>query len=187
MDSQNPYQPPNTDISPRYDRGTDQTSPFSPFGRFGRLSFIAWGVILGVVSNLINAVLGGTQLYVSEQKAEGMPIPPDIGAGVMAVLVILSLGFLPLYVIFAIRRCHDFNASGWWNLLMLFPLVNLCFLVFLLAKPGDLGANNYGPNRITPSWEMVVGIIGIVLAAVGLVSVIGGTVGAFLAASSAGG
>jgi uncharacterized membrane protein YhaH (DUF805 family) len=187
MDPQNPYQPPSADVSPQDQGGTDETSPFSPSGRFGRLSFIAWGAILGVTSNLISAVFGGTQMFVPEYDASGMPIPPDISGAALAVIGIVSLVFFVFYIIFSIRRCHDFNVSGWWNLLLVIPLANLIFMLFLWLKPGTEAANNYGPPRDTPGWEKVVGIIGVVLMATMFVLVIGGAVTAYMAAMSAGG
>lgn len=172
MESRNPYQPPNTDVSPQYGGGTDQTSSFSPVGRFGRLSFIAWGTILGVISNVITAILGGSQMFVPQYEAGGAPVLPDIGAATIIALAVMGLGFAVFYIIFSVRRCHDFNASGWWNLLLVVPFVNLIFMLFLWFKRGDEDANGYGPPRVTPTWEKIVGIIGIVLIVVMIVGVI---------------
>jgi uncharacterized membrane protein YhaH (DUF805 family) len=186
MDPKNPYQPPSADVSPQYEGGADQTSPISPAGRFGRLSFIAWGAVLGVVSNLITAAVGGSKMLVPEYDATGTPVPLEIGILPLSILVAVGLVFFVFYVIFAVRRCHDFNASGWWNLLLLVPVANLAYLLFLWLKPGDAGANAFGPPRETPGWEKVVGIIGVVLIVVGLAVTIGSGVTAFLVASSGG-
>lgn len=174
MDPQNPYQSPNADVSPQYGGGTDQTSPFSPSGRFGRLSFIAWGAILGIISNVITAILGGTAMFVPQFEYDGsdVPVPPDISPAILIALVIISLVFAVFYIVFSVRRCHDFDASGWWNLLLLVPLANLIFMLVLWIKPGNEGANGYGPPRVTPTWEKIVGIIGVVLIAVIVVGII---------------
>ena len=118
MESRNPYQPPSADISEQDILSVDQSSVFSPSGRFGRLSYIAWGVVVGVVSNLITTFFAGSD-----------PDPSDVGAAPMGVLIVISLATLGLYAIFSIRRCHDFNGSGWWVLLGLIPLINLFFLL----------------------------------------------------------
>jgi uncharacterized membrane protein YhaH (DUF805 family) len=186
MEPQNPYQTPGTDVSPQYHEGSDQSSPFSPSGRFGRLSFIAWGTILGIISNLLSFIVGGGGMFVPQYDAAGVPIPPDIGGAAMGILVVVSLVFFVFYIIFSIRRCHDFNASGWWNLLLIIPLANLIFMLFLWLKPGDEGANPYGPARLTPGWEKVLGIIGILLMLGVLFVTVGGMV-AFLAASTGAG
>jgi uncharacterized membrane protein YhaH (DUF805 family) len=186
MDPKNPYQTPAADVTPQYEAGTDQSSPFSPSGRFGRLSFIAWVALIGVVYNLIGAMVGGTEMFMPRYDASGTPVPPEIGVVPLIVLAVLGLIFFVFYVIFAIRRCHDFNASGWWNLLLVLPLVNLVFMLFLWLKPGDAGANVHGPPRETPGWEKVVGIIGVVLIVGGLVLTIGSTITAVMLASSGG-
>ncbi len=161
MESQNPYQPPSADTLVQSTGGIDQTSPFSPSGRFGRLSYIAWSVIVAVIGNIISAIFGG-----------GDPVSPDIGGAALVAIVATGLVSLVFYLIFSIRRCHDFNGSGWWVLLGLIPLVNLLFFLFLWLKRGDEGANNYGPSRVTAGWERVVGILGIVLIVVAVIGVI---------------
>lgn len=45
-----------------------------------------------------------------------------------------------------VRRLHDVNASGWWYLLAILPLVNLGLLLFLLLKPGTDGPNRFGDD-----------------------------------------
>ena len=186
METKNPYQSPTTDVSSRNGGGNDQTSPFSPAGRFGRLSFIAWGAILWVVSNVITAAFGGTQMFVPRFDEAGIPVTPDLGVTALVALAAVGLVFAVVSILFSIRRCHDFNASGWWNLLFLIPLVNLIFMFFLWLKPGDDGANGYGPPRFTPGWEKVVGVIGILLGVAVLVITIGSMVTGLIMAASSG-
>ncbi len=152
MQSPNPYQPPEADVSTPETGVVDRTSPFSPSGRFGRLSFLAWFVIVSVIGNFANGFFGAVG-----------SIPSDVGGAALAAIVLISLGSLVLYVIFSIRRCHDFNGSGWWVLLGLIPLVNLFFFLYLVLKSGDAGANDYAPPRVTAGWERVVGILGVVM------------------------
>ena len=76
-----------------------------------------------------------------------------------------------LYVIFSIRRCHDFNGSGWLVLLSLIPLVNLVFFLYLVLKSGDAGGNSYAPPRVTKGWERVIGILGAVLILVMIIGI----------------
>lgn len=161
MESQNPYQPPGADVSARDSSAVDETSVFSPAGRFGRLSYIAWGMLVGVIGNIITAILGGTA-----------PVSPELGGTALAVIGIVSLLTLVLYVIFSIRRCHDFNGSGWLMLLVLIPIVNFVLFLYLWLKRGDEGPNNYAPPRVTAGWEQVVGIIGIIVLVIILVGVI---------------
>lgn len=186
MESRNPYQPPGADVSPQFGGGTDQSSPFSPSGRFGRLSFIAWGTILGVISNLATFLIGGSQMFMTQYEPGVVPVMPDISYAALFGLIGIGLFLGIFYVIFSVRRCHDVNASGWWNLLLLVPLANLIFMLFLWIKRGDEDANGFGPARVTPGWEKVVGVIGIVLMVAMLVLSIGAAASAYMFAMSSG-
>jgi hypothetical protein len=44
------------------------------------------------------------------------------------------------------RRLHDTNKSGWWQLLLIIPLIGFVVLVVLWCIEGDRGANQYGPD-----------------------------------------
>ena len=163
MQSPNPYQPPGADVSTSETGGIDRTSPFSPSGRFGRLSFLAWFVIVSVIGNFANGLFGAVG-----------SIPSDVGGAALAGIVVISFGSLVLFAIFSIRRCHDFNGSGWLVLLALIPLVNLLFFLYLALKRGDEGANSYAPPRVTAGWERVVGILGVVMIVVMLIGLFAG-------------
>ena len=55
------------------------------------------------------------------------------GLGTVVTLVLLVPG-----IAVAIRRMHDTNHRGWWQL---FPIVNLVFAL----RAGDAGENSFGP------------------------------------------
>ncbi|KCV80816.1 hypothetical protein ATO10_15375 [Actibacterium atlanticum] len=42
------------------------------------------------------------------------------------------------------RRLHDIGRSGWWQLLLLVPLIGVIILIYWLSKSGE-GENKYGP------------------------------------------
>ena len=63
------------------------------------------------------------------------------------------LGLTGLYILaaqlpatsVAVRRLHDFGASGWWVLaLWVFPFPGILFLI----RTGDEGDNRYGPPSV---------------------------------------
>lgn len=46
----------------------------------------------------------------------------------------------------AVRRLHDIGKSGNWFFLNLIPFVGSIWLIVLLAKDGQAGDNQYGPD-----------------------------------------
>ena len=161
----NPYAAPGADIGVAADEATDLTPFYSARNRFGRLSYLTWTMATMIAFVLtigpIGAFAGGA------------------GFGDIAAVVVFML-YIPLFVlltIYGIRRLHDFNRSGWWWLFYLVPVANLVLSLVLLFAPGTSGTNRYGPARVTPGWERVLGYFFAVLYVVGLV---GGILAAIL-------
>ncbi len=50
---------------------------------------------------------------------------------------------LPFFAVTA-RRLHDTNRSGWMSLLWFVPIIGWVYLLMLLVRPGDEGANAHG-------------------------------------------
>jgi uncharacterized membrane protein YhaH (DUF805 family) len=61
-------------------------------------------------------------------------------------LLLLTGGILSIFP--GTRRLHDINASGWYLLLSLVPLVNFILGLTLLFKKGTEGPNQYGPDPL---------------------------------------
>jgi uncharacterized membrane protein YhaH (DUF805 family) len=166
MESMNPYQAPAADVSAIPNQGGfDESGPFSPSGRFGRLSYIAWGMLMGIAVWIVMLVFGGGMAAMG----------PENLATMGPMLIVLQLVMLVPTILFAIRRLHDINAAGWWSLLFLVPIVNFVFILVLIFKAGSEGANRFAAPRITRGWEKVLGFIGIgfmVLGIVGMVAAI---------------
>lgn len=160
MSTVNPYKTPESDLGPPPTGETDRTSVFSPSGRFGRLSYIAWGTLLYLAAMLIVALMAWAGLMTT---APGQTNTLEI---------VVSIPVAAIGLLFGIRRLHDIDARGWWILLSLVPLVNIGLALVLLLKAGTPAANNFGPPRLTPTWERVVGIIGVVLILLSLVAVV---------------
>ena len=82
--------------------------------------FLLFNIIVSSILGIADGIIGG-------------PFNPKFNLlGDLYSLISLVPG-----VAVAVRRMHDVNKNGWW---ILFPIYNL----FLLAKKGDEGANNYG-------------------------------------------
>jgi uncharacterized membrane protein YhaH (DUF805 family) len=165
MDPKNPYRSPSSDLAPPA-TGVDKTHPLDPNGRFTRLSWLAWTLILG---------LAATPLFMGV-AASGMLASPDAGPGApiltMVGVLALDVVFFVLYLLFAIRRFHDIDASGWWSALLIVPLANFFAILVLAIKRGSPGPNRFGPPRPTPGWEQVLGYISIGFMVLGLIGVI---------------
>lgn len=161
MESANPYAAPNADLS-RADGQYDDTSVFSAKGRLGRLSYLAWSMTVGFAVALVFSVVLG---------AVG-GLDPENAATAAGANIILQLIASAVTIMFVIRRLHDINASGWWALLMLIPVVNMFFGLFLVLKRGSEEANRFGPPRLTRGWERVVGFIGVVFIVLGIIGIV---------------
>jgi len=59
------------------------------------------------------------------------------------VYVIAALGFLLPALAVGARRLHDIGKSGWLQLLMLIPIVNLV-LIYFYVQPTQPESNSYG-------------------------------------------
>lgn len=51
--------------------------------------------------------------------------------------------FIPTVAI-AVRRLHDTGRSGWWQLIIVIPIIGFLVLLFFLASKGNEGENKYG-------------------------------------------
>ena len=65
-------------------------------------------------------------------------------AGTVAQSIVSLVLLLPTLGLGA-RRLHDIDKSGWWQLLMLIPLIGAIILIIWWAKPSQETPNQYGP------------------------------------------
>ncbi|ENW94058.1 DUF805 domain-containing protein [Acinetobacter dispersus] len=132
-------------------------SGLSANGRFGRLSYLGWNMLLGLSMFILGIIAA-------------IFVPAFTNSSTNILVYLLGSLFIIIYVavlyysfIFSIRRLHDRNQTGWLSLLMLIPLVNFLFFIYLSCAKGDESSNNYGSPRITKGWEKVLGWIYIIL------------------------
>ncbi len=173
----NPYSTPESNLQRNLNNGqNDTSSPFSPNGRFGRYSFLAWNfvinIVLMIVVGAVVTIAGATTdlLTMTDPNQALNFYASGIGLAVIAIMLIAFV----ITIIFFIRRLHDINMSGWWSLLSIIPLVNIIFGIFALVKKGTEGANNFGPERATPTWEKIVGIIALIIIVLYIIVLIAG-------------
>ncbi|MBB5320178.1 uncharacterized membrane protein YhaH (DUF805 family) [Marinobacter oulmenensis] len=51
---------------------------------------------------------------------------------------------------YATRRLHDVGKSGWWQLILIVPVIGLIVLVVFLAQDSEKGENAYGVSPKYP-------------------------------------
>lgn len=153
---QNPYQTPQGELTVD-GQAHGEIKFLSPASRIGRLRYLAHSFLFMLVASIAMSVVVG--IFAAVLAGVGLGETAAVG-----VVILLSVGcyiaMLVVYVIFMIQRLHDLNKSGWMSLLVLIPIVNFFFGLYLIFAPGTRGPNNYGlappPNR---TWHWIVGLI----------------------------
>lgn len=46
------------------------------------------------------------------------------------------------------RRLHDTDRSGWWQLIILIPILGVIVLIFFLVQKGTQGENRFGADPL---------------------------------------
>ena len=128
---------------------------FTTKGRIGRLRYLAYSMIYNII---IMFLMGIVSAILVPMAAGG-----EQGGSTIVMSIIMVLLYLPLIATFFIvarRRLHDLNHSGWLSLLMLVPLLNMLFGLYLLFWPGSNEANDYGPGPESNSaLEIIIGLV----------------------------
>jgi uncharacterized membrane protein YhaH (DUF805 family) len=68
----------------------------------------------------------------------------ETGTGLFSGLYMLAM-LVPSLAVGA-RRLHDIGRSGWWQLLMLIPIIGGLILIFFFVQDSQPDDNQYGPN-----------------------------------------
>lgn len=133
-----PYAPPRANVGENLPAFAT-LKPFSVEGRIGRLRFLAWTMVLSLVTLPIVGVFALIALgLVSGDSTTGL-----ILGGILALF--LFIGFMIVSILFSVQRLHDIGWSGWLWLLNLVPFVGSFFPLVIMVAPGNAGANRYGP------------------------------------------
>jgi len=103
-------------------------------GRAARSEFWFWALftLLGALAaNILDALLG---------------LNFDNGAGPITAL--FNLGVLVPSLAVGARRLHDTDRSGWWQLLILLPVIGWIVVLIWFVLRGTLGGNRFGPDPL---------------------------------------
>lgn len=142
-------------------------SPTQASGRFSRRAYLAWNLLLGIIFTLIAVVVGLLIPGAQNALTEGAMSTP-----LMIIFFIMYAIVIYYSVIFLIHRLHDRDHSGWLALLILVPVVNILFALYVLFAPGNNGSNSFGQPRPTKGWETVLAVLYIVVFIVGILAAI---------------
>ena len=173
MSEATPYTPPAAHVADTASGEYGEIRIFSARGRLGRARYFVYNVVLGFVIMLVQMVLqGGFMAGATMGSDPGMML----GTGMVLILPLMIVAFV-LSVMWGVQRLHDLDKSGWLYLLVLVPLVNVIFYLYLLFAPGTEGPNRFGnpppPNSplvLITAWVLgtlyvltLIGIIAMVL------------------------
>lgn len=110
---------------------------FTSEGRLNRKSYIYRSFFLSVVLCVVQGILtfaadtfGALDLLFS------------------IIAFVLGIFQLAANIMMGVRRLHDLDKCGWWMLLLIVPLVNLFFCLYLLFFKGTEGPNEYGDDPL---------------------------------------
>lgn len=110
-------------------------SPTQASGRFSRRAYLAWNLLLGIIFMLIAVVVALLTPGAQNSLTEGAVSTP-----LMIIFFIMYAIAIYYSVIFLIRRLHDRDHSGWLALLILVPVLNILFALYVLFAPGNSGS-----------------------------------------------
>ncbi len=138
IEPSSPYAPPRANVGESLPAFAT-LKPFSVEGRIGRLRYLAWSMVLTLVTLPIIGIFALIALgLVGADSTSGLII-----GGIFAVFLFLAL--LIVSIMFSVQRLHDIGWSGWLWLLTLVPFVGSFFPFVVMIVPGNSVANRYGP------------------------------------------
>jgi len=100
------------------------TNYFTIAGRGSRSEYW-WFILASMLAGLVGSIV-------------------DIIIGFQIVGPLVSLAVFIPTIVAATRRLHDTDRSGWWQLIVLIPLIGGIVLLVWLASRGTEGPNRFG-------------------------------------------
>jgi uncharacterized membrane protein YhaH (DUF805 family) len=157
----NPYNAPIStfqEIEADDDLTTYQPRFFAWNGRLNRLRYVAYStaaLCAGMIIGMAIAMIIAFAFFATKG--------PELHDSQFETLIEIVIA-IPVYIattIFARRRLHDLELSGWYALIGLIPYVSGIFGLVLTFKKGTEGRNSFGP-------EPVPNTVGVWIAALGI-------------------
>jgi uncharacterized membrane protein YhaH (DUF805 family) len=148
--------PPPSLAKPRSEDSTYDPSALALSGRLGRIRYFVYATTASLAGIALLAGLVGASALASDSMPDG----PQ-------ALIVLAIYGCMLFssMVLARPRVHDMDQSSWLALLLVAPIVNVGFGLWLMFAPGTTGKNRFGPApspnpgpMISAAW-----IVGVVL------------------------
>lgn len=110
---------------------------FTSEGRLNRKSYIYRSFFLSIVLFVVQGLLS-----FAVDTFGALDLLFSIAAFVLGIFQLAA------NIMMGVRRLHDLDKCGWWMLLLIVPLVNLFFCLYLLFFKGTEGPNEYGDDPL---------------------------------------
>ena len=164
-DDINPYSAPDASLDTGHNEEYYQPKIFSFSGRIGRMRYLAYNA--GA-----NLILFGALVLMSGGVA-GLAAIPEMSSAFGLFYIVANLVTFVIAIIWGKRRLNDLNRTGWWMLLLIVPLVNLIFFIYLMCFGGNEESNNYGSPPVANSLGVkILGSLLIAMFALGFVGIL---------------
>lgn len=147
----NPYAAPQAGLDLPF-APTGQARLFSWNERIGRVRYLAYSM-LGIPAAILYGFAVALTFGIAKVRQY---IPPESSAS-DTVIFTIPLVFMLALVLATRRRLHDIDVSSWWALMLLFPILQFVFLIYLLVAPGTPEANRFGAAPQPPDFGLKLG------------------------------
>ena len=124
---------------------------FAVSGRIGRARYIVYSMLVSLV------LVVPAMALVALSPAAGM-----------VALMVAYVACFVMSMMLTIQRCHDFDMTGWFSLLVFVPFANLMFWFI----PGTDGANRFGAKTPPNSTRVLIAIWMIPVVFVGIMAAV---------------
>ena len=163
-DNANPYSMPDASLDVGHDEEAYQPKIFSFKGRIGRLRYLAYNAGYNLL------MLGA--LFLMAGGTAALTTVPDFGSTFGMVYIVANIVGFVITIMWGKRRLNDLNRTGWLMLLLIVPVVNLLFILYLICFSGSEESNNYGPPPVANTLGVkILGSLLIVLFALGIIGI----------------
>ncbi len=161
----NPYDAPDAPLDTGHDEESYQPKIFSFSGRIGRMRYLAYNVGANLVMLAALVPLSGGMA--------GLAAMPDFGSAFGIIYVVANIVGFVIAIMWGKRRLNDLNRTGWLMFLLIVPLVNLIFIIYLICFRGSEGPNNHGPSPVANTIGVkILGSLLIIMFALGIIGIV---------------